>query len=126
LSSIGCRLEGKGVIYDRFIWSTYVKYKALGYPVKPISGLSLSPRPTFAIVLNVPVEKSLRVIDERVTHIHYPRDVLESERQQYLEIARRNGYPVIDATLSFEQVQEKIESHLGPRFPPVGSGAKAN
>jgi thymidylate kinase len=125
LSSVGCRLEGKVVIYDRFIWSTYVKYKALGYPVKPISGLYLSPRPTFALVLNVPVEKSLQVIDERVAHIHYPREVLESERQQYLEIARKGGYPVIDATAPFEEVQEKIESHLSLLFPPVGRGAKA-
>jgi len=126
LSSVGCRLEGKVVIYDRFIWSTYVKYKALGYPVKPISGLYLSPRPTFALVLNVPVGKSLRVIDERVAHIHYPREVLESERQEYLEIARRGGYPVIDATAPFDEVQEKIESHLGVLFPPVGRGAKAS
>jgi len=126
LSSVGCRLEGKVVIYDRFIWSTYVKYKALGYPVKLISGLYLSPRPTFALVLNVPVEKSLRVIDERVYHIHYPRDVLESERQQYLEIARRRGYPVIDATAPFEEVQAKIESHLSLLFPPVGRGARAS
>jgi dTMP kinase len=116
-SSIGCRLEGRVVIYDRFIWSTYIKYKALGYPVRPISGLYLSPKPTFGLVLDVPVEKSLQVIDERVEHIHYPKDVLTSERRQYLEVAERNGYPVIDATASFEDVQEKIESHLEGLFP---------
>jgi dTMP kinase len=125
-SSIGCRAEGKVVIYDRFIWSTYIKYKALGYPVKPISGLYLSPRPTFAVVLNVPVEKSLQFIDERVTHIHYPKEVLESEREQYLQIARKNGYPIIDATASFEDVQEEIESHLGGLFPRMNGGAKAS
>ena len=125
-SSVGCRLEGRVVIYDRFIWSTYIKYKALGYPVKPISGLYLSPKPTFALVLDVPVEKSLRVIDERVAHIHYPKEVLESERGQYLEIARKNGYPVIDATASFKDVQERIESHLDRLFPPVGRGARAS
>ena len=125
-SSAGCRLEGKVIIYDRFIWSTYIKYKALGYPVKAISGLYLSPRPTFALVLNVPVEKSLRVIDERVTHIHYPREVLESERQEYLDIAKRGGYPVIDATAPFEEVQEKIEAHLAGLFPSRGRGAGAN
>jgi dTMP kinase len=125
-SSAGCRLEGKVVIYDRFIWSTYIKYKALGYPVKAISGLYLSPRPTFAVVLNVPVEKSLQVIDERVTHIHYPREVLESERQEYLEIAKRGGYPIIDATAPFDEVQQKIEAHLSRRFPHVNRGAEAS
>lgn len=125
-SSVGCRLEGRVVIYDRFIWSTYIKYKALGYPVKPISALYLSPKPTFAIVLDVPVDKSLRVIDERVSHIHYPKEVLESERGQYLEIARRNGYPVIQATAPFEEVQEKIQARLGVLFPPAGQGQRSS
>jgi thymidylate kinase len=123
-SSIGCRAEGRVVIYDRFIWSTYIKYKALGYPVRPISGLYLSPRPTFAVVLDVPVEKSLGVIDERVTHIHYPREILESERRQYLEVAKRDGYPVIDATAPFDQVQSEIESSLERLFPKVAAGAR--
>ncbi len=120
-SSLGCRLEGRIVIYDRFIWSTYVKYKALGYPVRAIAGLYLSPKPTFALVLDVPVEKSLRVIGERAAHIHYPGEVLESEREQYLGIARRNGYPVIDATLPFDEVQAMIEARLQSLFPRVKS-----
>lgn len=125
-SSIGCRVEGRVVIYDRFIWSTFIKYKALGYPVKGISGLYLAPRPTFAMVLNVPVERSLQVIDERVAHIHYPREVLESERQEYLGIAKSKGYPIIDATASFEKVQEEIESQLDRLFPRTGDGAPAS
>ncbi len=125
-SSLGCRVEGKVVIYDRFIWSTYVKYKALGYPVRPISGLYLSPRPAFAIILDVPVERSLQVIDERVAHIHYPREVLESERQEYLSLAKKRGYPVVDATAPFEGVQRKIEAHLAHIFPPVRQGTEAS
>lgn len=120
--SIGCRAEGRVVIYDRFIWSTYIKYKALGYPVKPISGLYLSPRPTFAVVLDVPVDKSLKVIDERVAHIHYPREVLQAEKEEYLRIAKDYGYPVIDATAPYDEVQERIESHLGRLFPVPGRG----
>jgi len=98
----------------------------LGYPVKPISALYLSPRPTSALVLNVPVEKSLQVIDERVTHIHYPREVLELERLEYIEVAKRGGYPVIDATAPFDDVQHEIESHLARIFPPVRRGAGAD
>jgi thymidylate kinase len=120
-SSIGCRVEGKVIIYDRFIWSTYIKYKALGYPVRLLSALYLLPEPTYALVLDVPVDKSLRVIDERVAHIHYPARVLQAESDEYLGIARRKGYPIIDATGSFEEVQEKIQSRLSGLFPPVGS-----
>jgi len=118
-SSIGCRLEGTVVIYDRFIWSTFIKYEALGYPVRPLASLYLLPRPLFAVVLDIPVDKSLRVIDERVAHIHYPRVVLEREREMYLKIARRNGYPIVDATGSFDEVQSTIESHLMCLFPQV-------
>jgi thymidylate kinase len=120
-SSIGCRVEGKVIIYDRFIWSTYIKYKALGYPVRLLSALYLLPEPTYALVLDVPVDKSLRVIDERVAHIHYPARVLQAESDEYLGIARRKGYPIIDATGSFEEVQEKIQSRLSGLFPPVRS-----
>jgi thymidylate kinase len=118
-TSLGCRIEGTVVVYDRFIWSTYIKYEALGYPVRPLAFLYLLPRPYFAIVLDVPVDKSLKVIDERVAHIHYPRSVLQHEREVYLQIARRNGYPVIDATSSFDDVQAKIEGHLAGLFPQV-------
>ena len=118
-TSLGCRIEGTVVVYDRFIWSTYIKYEALGYPVRPLAFLYLLPRPYFAIVLDVPVDKSLKVIDERVSHIHYPRSVLQREREVYLKIARRNGYPVIDATSSFDDVQAEIEGHLTGIFPQV-------
>ncbi len=120
-TSLGCRAEGRVVVYDRFIWSTYVKYKALGYHVRPISRLYLAPAPTCAVVLDVPVEKSLRVIDERVAHIHYPREVLDGERREYLAIAKRRGYPVIDATAPFDRVQAEVESHLARVFPERGA-----
>jgi thymidylate kinase len=68
-------------------------------------------------VLDVPVEKSLRVIDDRVAHIHYTAEVLEAERKEYLEIARKNGYPIIDATAPFEEVKREIESRLQGLFP---------
>ncbi|MGA2663721.1 MAG: hypothetical protein ABSF83_02080 [Nitrososphaerales archaeon] len=124
-SSLGCRVEGTVVLYDRFIWSTYIKYEALGYPVRPLSFLYLLPRPYFAVVLDVPVDKSLRVIDERVNHIRYPRPVLQHERDTYLEIARTHGYPVVDATGPFEDVQEEIERHLSRLFPSAAGARPA-
>lgn len=124
-SSIGSRLQGRVIVYDRFIWSTFIKYEALRYPVRPLSFLYLLPRPFAAIILDVPVEKSLGVIDERgASHIHYPGHVLQFERDRYLTIARTRGYPVIDATASFEEVQSKIELHLSRLFPIVkGAGS---
>ncbi len=121
----GPRLEGRVVLYDRFIWSTYIKYYALRYPVRPLSALYLLPRPLVAIVLDIPVDKSLGVIQSRESHIRYPRAVLETERRLYLKIAKERGYPVIDSTRDAPAVQEEIERHLSRYFPVVTGGGTA-
>jgi thymidylate kinase len=125
-TSVGSRIEGRIVIYDRFIWSTYVKYEALGYPVKPLSFIYLLPRPLSAGVRDIPVERSLSVIDERgASHIHYPREVLQKERDRYLSIARAHDYPVIDSSAAFDEVQGSIESHFSGVFPlTTGAGRR--
>jgi dTMP kinase len=120
-SSFGCRLEGKIVIFDRFIWSTYIKYLALGYPVSLISSLYLLPRPGLVIVLDVPVERSLKIIASRESHIRYSRKIIETERNLYLNIARKRGYLIIDSTKEFDVVQSQIEDYLSKSFPILES-----
>lgn len=116
-TSFGSGLEGRVVVYDRYIWSTYVKYAALQYPVRPIRSLYLFPRPRLAIVLDIPVERSLNVIGTRQEHIRYQSEVLAEERRQYLSIAKERGYPVIDSTGDFDSVQRQIEAELLRVFP---------
>lgn len=122
LSSFGRGIEGRVVLYDRYIWSTYVKYQALGYPVRPLRWLYLLPRPRVSIVLDVSVEKSYGVIQARTHHIRYRRDVLSEERGEYLAIARQTGSPVVDATREYAGVQRDLELILSPLFPPIGGG----
>ncbi|QQG48929.1 MAG: hypothetical protein HY247_01025 [archaeon] len=114
--ALGVGLEGKVAVFDRYVWSTFVKYQALGYPVRPLRGLYLFPRPTRALVLDVPVGKSLGVIGDREAHIRYRPEVLEEERAEYLRIARTRGYPVIDATRAFDVVQRDLEAALADAF----------
>jgi thymidylate kinase len=121
LTAFGVGFRGEVVVYDRFIYSTYVKYKALGYPVVPLSKLYLLPKPTFAVVLDIPVSRSLEVIRSRPTHIRYQQDVLSQEREEYLRIASANMYPVIDSTASFSDVQAEIEQQLSRWFPSRSS-----
>src|SRR3989441_12261942 len=40
-TSLGIGLEGRVVFHDRYVWSTYVKYRSLGYPVEPLSALCM-------------------------------------------------------------------------------------
>lgn len=122
VSSFGRGIEGRVILYDRYIWSTLVKYEALGYPVAPLRWLYLLPRPKFAVVLDVPVSKSLDVISSRPDHIRYPSETLEAERAEYLRIARGRGVPVVDATRGYREVQEEIEALLSAVFPTIGGG----
>ena len=121
-TSFGRGIEGRVVLYDRYIWSTYVKYRALGYPVGVARLLYFLPRPRCALVLDIPVERSLDVIDSRADHIRYRRNVLSEERSEYLSIAKRTGFPVVDATREYDPVQQEIESLLAPMFPPRRTG----
>jgi thymidylate kinase len=117
LTAFGVGFRGRVSVYDRYIWSTYIKYKALGYPVGLISKLYLLPKPTMAIVLDIPVSRSLEVIESRPTHIRYQAKILAQEREEYLRLASAKGYPVIDSTASFLEVQAEIEKALSRRFP---------
>ncbi len=119
-TSLGSGLEGRVVIYDRYIFSTYIKYKALGYPVRPLAALYKLPRAKYAFVLDVPVRRSMEMIRRRENHIKYTSQVLEEEREEYLSIAKRRGYPVIDSTRDFEVVQEDLERRLEKSFPTGG------
>jgi hypothetical protein len=125
LSSFGRGIEGRVVLYDRYIWSTYVKYYGLGYPVRPLRWAYMLPRPKVAIFLDIPVERSLGVIGSRPDHIRYRREVLTEERREYLSIAREGGFPVIDSTREFFTVQREIEALLAGAFP-VKTGARGH
>jgi len=121
LTSFGKGIEGRVVLYDRYIWSTYVKYQALGYPVRPLRWLYMLPKPKFAVVLDVTVDKSLAVIRGRPDHIRYRSEVLGEERAEYASIAKRRNLPIIDASRDRAMVQEEIERQLAPVFPSRGA-----
>ena len=117
ITSFGVGFEGKVVIYDRYVWSTYLKYRSLGYPVEPLSALYMLPRPKLAFVLDVPVTRSMEVIRGRGNHIRYASEVLKEEKDEYLKIAASRGYAVIDSTRNFETVQSELERRLERVFP---------
>jgi len=119
--SFGRGIEGRITIYDRFSWSTYVKYKALGYQVHGLKWLFFLPAPACAILLDVPARKSLGVIASRPDHIRYTEAVLARERNEYLAIAKSRSIAVIDATGDSAEVEKKIEHQLEKVFPIVST-----
>jgi len=102
-------LRGYIVIYDRYIWSTFIKYEALGYPVKPIKRIVMFIRPNYGILLDVPVHISIRRINERKYHLPYPSSILMKERVEYLKLALNFRYPIINTSVnSKNEVQHLI------------------
>jgi len=105
-------LRGYVIIYDRFIWSTFIKYKALGYPVNILLKMSFLIKPTYAIVLDIPAEVSLQKIYSRKYHLRYPLYVLKYERLKYLALAKRFKYPIIDSRKPYSYVQNIIDREV--------------
>jgi len=102
-------LRGYIVIYDRYIWSTFIKYEALGYPVKPIKRIVMLIKPSYGILLDIPVHVSIKRINERRYHLPYPSHVLMRERLEYLKLAMSLKYPIINTYVnSRNKVQYSI------------------
>ncbi len=105
-------MRGKVVVSHRFMWSTYIKYKALGYPVGWLRKPWFLLKPHYALVFDIPGAVSHRRILERREHIRYPPRILEEERMEYLDIARRYGYPVISTNgRSVEETWREVKRH---------------
>lgn len=92
-------INGYIIIYDRFMWSTCIKYKALGYPMSNcIEKIWFMLRPHYAIILDINGRVSYKRIMNRKYHIPYTPTMLENERKEYLRIAWKYDYPIINTT----------------------------
>jgi len=83
-------------IYDRFICATQIKLSALNYHAKwlKIIWWNISADQTF--VIDIDPNVSLKRQTERNDPYTYPTEILQIERQCYLDIAKSKGYTVID------------------------------
>ena len=90
--------KGKIVILDRFIWSTYIKYSALGYPLKFLEPIWFLIKPRYAIIFDIPEDVSIQRVMKRDEPIRYAKEVLRYERNMYSIVAKRYGYPIVPTT----------------------------
>lgn len=100
------------IIFDRFVCATLIKSKALNYHVEWLRPIWNNIRTDIGLVLDAPLEKSLGTIDDRGDHILYNPEQLSCEREEYLEIARKNGYPIFNTSKPLEIVHEEIKDYL--------------
>lgn len=100
------------LIFDRFICATFIKFKALNYPVGWAFPLMKLIKPKIGIVLDIPVEKSKEKIEDRKNHLLYTKEQLSVERKEYLDIAREQKYPVFNTLEPFEVIHAEIREYL--------------
>ncbi len=100
------------IIFDRFICATVIKSKSLNYHVEWFRPIWQNIKTDIGLVLDTPIQESIQTIEDRADHILYTTEQLSCEREEYLEIARKCGYPVFDTSKPLEVVHEEIKDYL--------------
>lgn len=100
------------IIFDRFICATFIKSKSLNYHAGWLRPIWQNIKTDIGLVLDTPVKNSTRTIDDRGDHILYTNEQLLCEKEEYLKIARRYGYPVFNTAMPLEKIHEEIKNYL--------------
>ena len=98
------KLRGEWIIADRFFYDYYLRLKLLGYNVRGLGFIYERLFPKYGVTFDVRPEIAY---SRRREH---PRWYYEKAREKYLEIARKNGYPVLKTERPFEVVQEELNT----------------
>ncbi|VVB54061.1 Thymidylate kinase [uncultured archaeon] len=100
------------IIFDRFICASLIKSKALDYHAEWLRPIWQNIRTDISIVLDIPIQRSLKTINDRKDHILYTAEQLSCEREEYLKLARKSGYIMFDSSKPFEDVNNEIKNYL--------------
>lgn len=81
------------VICDRWIWDTYAKHKALGYPVRGLFYFCLLIKPETVIILDLPGKESMKRVVDRMKTTGSPHRIgsleeIQVERKVYSRIGQ--------------------------------------
>lgn len=93
------------VIYDRYLTSHFLNQAAFGEDVSVFQPLfDLLPKPTFAVIIDVPVEVALkRLSSQGGLQPHENEKHFTKARKLHLSLAQKKNYPIIEGTLPKEQ-----------------------
>jgi thymidylate kinase len=89
-------------IYDRFICATQIKLSALNYHSRWLKYIwrNISTDQTF--VIDIDPELSLQRQLERNDPYTYPIEILQREREGYMDLGKAKGYTIIDNSDSLQ------------------------
>ena len=95
-------------IFDRFICATQIKFKALNYRVEWFRPVWSSFRTDYGFVIDIPIDTSIRRQSERDDPYVYSADQLSIEKNEYLQIATKHGYDIINGEHDINNNLKKI------------------
>lgn len=99
-------------IFDRFICATQIKMKALNYYNGWIKIIWSNIKTDYTFYLDIDPQTSLSRQESRNDPYTYPVDIMKKEREQYLKIAHKNNFTVIENEQSIETVLKKIVKEI--------------
>lgn len=113
--------QGTWVISDRAYPSSYVYQAVQGVPLEDIKKINSYALQGFdydiKIILDVPVDVAAKRVDNSGNKKDYweslGADFFTQIRNKYLELAKSEGYTIIDASGSAEEVHQEIVKYLG-------------
>lgn len=118
-------LAGKTVVCDRYLWDTLVDFR-LNFPADRVEEMWLwrllarvSPRPSAAFLMLVPVDESLRRSRQKAEPFPDSAETLTARREQYLSLAASAGWTMLDGTLPIQILAGQILDAVSSQ-PPCG------
>lgn len=102
-------LKGKDVVCDRYFYDLATSFAYYGYanPTTYSMHLALVPRPDVAFVLDAPPDVAYARAQE------FSENYYVEQRNRYLFIADRLGFPVLTTTQEIGLTQKQIMESLG-------------
>lgn len=108
------RLRGRVVVCDRYLWDTLVDFR-LNFPQEHVERWLLwrllervTPIPSAAFLLLIPVEESARRSDIKGEPFRDPPDLLARRLAEYQALAQQRHWQVLDGQRAIEDLQGEI------------------
>lgn len=99
-------------IYDRFICATQIKMNALNYRTNWMKFIWANIKTDYTFYLDVDPYTSLERQRLRNDPYTYPTDILQKERELYLQISKKNKYSVIPNSSSLKDAFDLVVSAI--------------
>lgn len=108
------------IIFDRFICSTFIKFKALNYHVDWFGFIWRNIRTDISLIFDLSPKKSIERQIARQDFYLYSINQLSSERKEYMKLSNYSSSKVFGSTNDYQEVNRNIKKYLKEVFIKYG------